>query len=375
MKKLLPLFVLGTVASTNAQVVIDQADFATAGTTISFGGDDDVTDITLDIGTTGGGQTFDFSNLATDGLSDVGFYAPGDVTGGADFPSADIAVDQAGGIFAFAEVANGKVDIIGLGGDFAGQVGSPLPLEVSLFAQDPWTLFEFPASVSSAILEDTAVFDGSFFSDGLVPAEFSTFWDPDSVRVKRTIYYEAEVVGDGQLTDVLGGSHNVLKLGVVETSIDTLWGWTAAEGWQRPPTLVEGLIGIPSTETVHRIRYISKELGYYVVDVTTQANGTPVSATHVSSQDQCCTSVEEVVARGENVIYPNPTNDFIRVRTGGEIYQFNVMDMSGKLLQTTRVTFDGEAVDLNNISNGLYIYQMLNEQGKIAHTGRLSVVK
>ena len=75
------------------------------------------------------------------------------------------------------------------------------------------------------------------------------------------------------------------------------------------------------------------------------------------------------------MIYPNPTNDFIRVRTGGEIYQFNVMDMSGKLLQTTRVTIDGETVELNGLSNGLYIYQMLDEAGRVAHTGRLSVIK
>lgn len=375
MKKLLPLFVLGTVASANAQVVIDEADFATQGTIITFGDDADVSDLTLDVGVAGGGQTFDFSNLGTDDLFDVGFYDPATVTGGADFPDADLAVDQVGGIFAFAEVGNGRVDIIGLGGDFANQVGSPLPLEVSLIAQDPWTLFEFPASVNSPILEDTAVFDGTFFSDGLVPAEFSAFWDPDSVRVKRVVYYEAEIVGDGQLTDVLGGTNNVLKMGVVETSLDTLWGWTAADGWERPPALVEGLIGIPSQTVVHRQRFISKELGYYVVDITTEANGTPVSATHVSSQDQCCTSVEEVVARGENVIYPNPTNDFVRVRTGGDIYQFNVMDMSGKLLQTTRVTFDGESVELNGLSNGLYIYQMLNEEGKVAHTGRLNVIK
>ncbi len=160
-----------------------------------------------------------------------------------------------------------------------------------------------------------------------------------------------------------------------DNSIDTLWGWTASTGWERPPAIVEGIAGLPSNETVYRTRFISKELGYYVVDITTELNGTPISATFQSNEAECCTSVEEVVARGENVIYPNPTNDFIRVRTGGDIYQFNVMDMSGKLLQTSRVTIDGETVELNGLSNGLYIYQMLDEAGRVAHTGRLSVIK
>lgn len=375
MKKLLPFFVLGTVASANAQVVIDQADFPTAGTTITFGDDADVTNLTLDISGTGSSQTFDLSNLETDELFDVGFYAPGGVTGGADFPTADLAVDQVGGIFGFAEVGAGSVDIIGLGGDFGTQLGSPIPIVASLEAQDPWTLFEFPASLSSPVLLDTAHFQGKFDSDGLVPAQFSAFWDPDSVEVKRVVYYEAEIVADGTLTDPLGGTHNVIKMNVVETNLDTIWGWTAADGWERPPAFVEGLIGVPSNETVYRTRFISKELGYYVVDITTDLSGAPQSATFKSDQSECCTSVEEVIAAGQNVVYPNPTNDFIRVRTGGDVYQFNVMDMSGKLLQSTRVTIDGETVELNGLSNGLYIYQMLDEAGKVAHTGRLSVIK
>ena len=375
MKKLIPFFVLGAVVSAQGQVVIDQADFPTAGTTITFGDDADVTNLTLDVGTTGASQSFDLSNLQTDAVFDVGFYAPGSVTGGSDFPSADLAVDQVGGIFAFAEVNSGSVDIIGLGGDFAGQLGSPIPIVASLVAEDPWTLFEFPASLSAPVLMDTAHFQGKFYSDGLVPAQFSTFGDPDSVEVKRVVYYEAEVIADGSLTDALGTTHNVLKMNVIETNIDTIWGWTASDGWERPPSFVEGLIGVPSNETVYRTRFISKELGYYVVDITTEMNGTPISATHKSDQSECCTGVEEIVAAGQNVLYPNPTSDFVRVRTGGDIYEFNVLDMSGKLLRSELLTVDGQTVELNGLANGLYVYQMLDEAGKLAHSGRLSIIK
>lgn len=375
MKKLLLLFVLGSAASANAQLVIDQSDFATIGDIITFGADADVSDLVLDLGASGSGQTFDISALRTNNLFDVGFYAPSTVQGGLDFPTADMAVDQAGGIFAFAEVGAGSVDIIGLGGDFAGQLGSPIPIVVSLVAQDPWTLFEFPASVNSPVLTDTAHFEGKFLATGLVPAQYSSFWNPDSIQVKRMVYYRAEVVGDGMLNDVLGGTHNVLKMNVVETNIDTIWGWTASGGWARPNPIVEGLLGVPSNETVYRTRFISKELGYYVADITTLADGTPVSATHKSGQSQCCTGVEEIIASGQNVLYPNPTNGTIRVRTGGDIYQLNIMDMSGKLLQMERLTVDGQTVELNNLANGLYVYQMINEAGNVANTGRMSVIK
>ena len=375
MKKLIPLFVLGTVASASAQVVIDQTDFPSVGTTITFGDDADVTDLTLDMGTTGGGQSFDFSNLVTDDLFDVGFYDPATVTGGADFPTADLAVDQVGGIFGFAEVGASEVNIIGLGGDFAGQLGSPIPIVVSLEAQDPWTLFEFPASIASPVLTDTALFEGKFLSTGLIPAPFNLLWNPDSVQVKRTIYSTAEIDADGTLTDPLAGTHNVIRMSVTETNIDTLWGWTSAGGWERPPALVEGQIGVPSNEIVYRTRYISKELGYYVVDITLDGAGVPVSATFVSDASECCTGIEEVVGAGQNVLYPNPTSDNIRVRTGGDIYQLIIMDVSGKILQTERLTVDGQTIELTGLSNGLYVYQMIDEAGKTAHTGRLSIIK
>lgn len=374
MKKLLPLLFIGAVGSANAQVVIDEADFAEAGETITFGKDNAIdASLNFSLGASGGGQAYDFSMLATDELSDVGFYAPGDVQSGSDFPTADLAVDQIGGIYAFAEVGNGEVNIIGLGGDFAEQLGSPVPIVVSLPAINPWKLFEFPASVNSSVLVDTAEFMGEFYSDGLIPPDVSNFWDPDSVRLKRTIYYSAEIDGDGTLTDPLGGTHSVIRMQVEETSIDTIWGWTQADGWELPTGIAAVVVG-PQMETVVRTRYIGKEVGYYVADIITN-NGEPESGSFISNQSQCCTGIEEVVAAGQTVLYPNPTSNTVRVRTGGDIYQLNIMDMSGKLLQTERLTIDGQTIELNGLANGLYVYQMLDEAGKMAHTGRLSVIK
>ena len=378
MKKLLPLLFIGAIGSAKAQVIIEQADFATDGDLITYGNmSSGVDTLGLNLNGTGSGLTFDFSSLQTDDLTEVGFYDPAVVQGGTDFPTADVAVEQLEDVFAFSTVGAGSVEIIGLGGDFGALVGAPISVALTLAADNPWKLFEFPASVNSSVLLDTSVFQGKF-SAAQLPAGIEQVWipAPDSVWVKRVIYYEAEVVADGILTDPLGGTHNVIQMRVEENNIDTLWGRNASTGqWEDPPLLVQLAAGLPSNETVYRTRFISKELGYYVVDITNNQNGVPQSASFVSNQSECCTSVEEVIARGENVLYPNPTNDFIRVRTGGDIYQFNVMDMSGKMLQSTRVTIDGETVELNGLSNGLYIYQMLDEAGKVAHTGRLSVIK
>lgn len=374
MKKLLLLFVLGSASASYAQVEIVQADFPVAGETITFGKDNAIdAGLNFSLGAAGASQTYDFSMLVTDELTQVGFYNPNDVQSGSDFPGSDLAVDQIGGIYAFATVGSGEVNIIGLGGDFAGQLGSPIPIVVSLPAINPWKLFEFPASINSPILIDTAVFMGEFFSDGLIPSDVSMFWDPDSVRLKRTVYYSAEIDADGTLTDPIGGTHSVIRMQVEETSIDTIWGWTQADGWKLPTGIAATVVG-PQMETVIRTRYIGKEVGYYVADIITNA-GTPLSGSFVSNQSQCCTGIEEVVAAGQTVLYPNPTSNNVRVRTGGDIYQLNIMDMSGKLLQSERLTVDGQTVELSSLANGLYVYQMLDEAGNAAHTGRLSVIK
>ena len=381
MKKLIPFFVLGTIASANAQVEIVQADFATVGDTITFGDQSSGVDtLGIDLGSTGSGLTFNFSSLQTESLFEVGFYDPAGVDGGADFPTADVAVDQIGGIYGFTTINSGSVDIIGLGGDFGPQLGIPTSAILSLPATDPWTLFEFPASTSSPVLLDTAVFQGRFPTGDLLPEAVSFVWpDLDSVWVKRTIYYEADIVADGVLTDPLDNTHNVIKVNVIENSLDSILGRDSITGiWEDPPSaLLESIAGIviPSNDTVYRTRYISKELGYYVVDLTTDENGVPESATFVSDASQCCVGVEELVSRGQTVLYPNPTNDFVRVRTGGDIYEFNVYDMTGKLHVSELLTMDNQAVRLEGLANGLYIYQMIDQAGKVAHTSRLSVIK
>jgi hypothetical protein len=371
MKKLLLLFVMGTVASAHSQT-IDAEDFPSQGDVpFTFGSDADVSNLTLDLGTTGAGQTYDFSSLETDELIVVGFYDPSTVTNGADFPEADMAVDQSGA-YGFIDTTSNKVEVIGLGGDLGPLLGSPIALELSIPATNPWTIFTFPSSLGTAFA-DTAVFQAKVESSGLVPAPFNLAWDPDSVEVKRVVYIESLMDASGTLTNPLGETHSVLRMTLREITIDSIWGYNAdiPNDWSPSPSL----LGFPRVDTVYRTRFLSEELGYYVVEFETAENGVPESSAFISNASQCCTSIEEVVASGQTVLYPNPTSDNIRIRTGGDIYQLNIMDMSGKLLQSEQLTIDGQTVELNGLANGLYVYQMLDEAGKMAHTGRFSVIK
>lgn len=99
-----------------------------------------------------------------------------------------------------------------------------------------------------------------------------------------------------------------------------------------------------------------------------------MSATFVSDSTQII-GIEEVIARGENVIYPNPANSIIKVRTGGDSYVFEILDLSGKLVASHALRNDNQTVDIDALPSGLYVYRMISTDGLTAHSGRLSVVK
>ena len=371
MKKLLPLLFIGSIFSANAQIVINASDFATAGTTFWMADDDDLP-AGVDVGTASvTPQTWDFSMLITDTLYQIEFHDPASVDPNGDFPGADIALDQFGG-YAFADTTANDVQIIGIAADFGAAFGLGVPFEASVLADDPWKIFEFPSSVGTAYT-DTAVFDFLFDSDGLVPFPYNLAWDPDSIRVLRTYYTDAEVDAEGVLTDVLMNTHNVVRQNVLETSIDSVWGYTASNGWEPAPNFPD-VFENPQVSIDTNMRFIGQEVGYIVVEVTMNGDGTPKNATFMSDPSECCSGVEEVVAAGGNVLYPNPTSDYVQVRTGGDIYDLLIMDMSGKLLLAERLTFDKQTVRLDGLANGMYLYQMIDEAGKVAHTGRLGLI-
>jgi len=374
MKKLIPFTILGLVSvGAQAQLVIDDTDFPSAGTTITFGSDE-VVPAGLNLGTASSTpQTWDFSALETDSLTSTGFYDPTTISGGADFPASDLAVDQFGG-YAFADVTAADVQILGLNTDFGVVLGLPVPFLASIPAEDPWTIFTFPSSVGTNY-NDIAIFDAKFPSTGLIPSPFNLVFNPDSVRFKRHITSTSVIDAEGSLTDVLGATHQVLRQNFNELTIDTIWGYSnSTMQWTLAPNF-PGVFSNPNTSDIDRLRFISKDLGYFVVQITLDGNGNAESASFKSDQSQCCTSVEEVVARGGNVIFPNPASSAVSVRTGGDSYMFEILDLSGKLVASQALSYDNQSVSIDALSNGLYVFRMIATDGHIAHAGRLSVVK
>ncbi len=371
MKKALLFLFLAAFSTASAQIVINDTDFPTAGTSFWMA-DDNTVPAGLDLGTASSTpQTWDFSMLMTDTLYAVNFYDPATVDPNGDFPNANLAMNQFGGI-GFAEFGSTDVQIIGIAADFGAALGLPVSFEATVAAEDPLKIFEFPSSNGTSYT-DTAIFEFTLDATGLLPAIVTLLWNPDSIRVKRTMHSYANIDAEGVLTDVMANDHNVLRQYIAETSIDSVWGLVSGV-WSDAPSF-PGMFDNPRVSMDTMYRFIGQEVGYIVAEIAVDGLGNPIDATFLSDPSQCCTGIEEIIASGQNVIYPNPANDYIQVRTGGDIYRMELIDMSGKILQTTLITHDGQSVYLDGLADGLYIYRLLEENGRIAHTGRLSRIR
>jgi hypothetical protein len=64
-------------------------------------------------------------------------------------------------------------------------------------------------------------------------------------------------------------------------------------------------------------------------------------------------------------IYPNPASDFIRISTE-DIYNIQIMDISGKVLVQTQMFDNTETININILNSGIYIMKLYNDKETIS---------
>jgi len=333
--------------------------------------EDDEVPVGFDIGlATATPQTWDFSVLESDTLYSVEFYNPTSVDPNGEFPSADLAVNQFGGM-AFAEFGSNDVSIIGIIADFGTAMGLPTPLVMAIPMDDPQKIFEFPSSYGTTFI-DSASFDVSFNSAGLIPSPINLFWDPDSIRIYRTSNTDATIDAEGVLTDPTSTTHNVLRQFVVDNSIDSIWGLVDST-WEFAPSF-PGVFDNPQITVDSSYRYIGQETGYIVADVDVNGDGVASHATFLSDPSLCCTGVEEVEMAAYDLIYPNPTSGIININAENNHTEIKVFDISGRAVFSESLQRNTRQIDLSRLTNGLYLFKLTTENGKVK-AGRLSIRK
>ena len=69
--------------------------------------------------------------------------------------------------------------------------------------------------------------------------------------------------------------------------------------------------------------------------------------------------VSDANAKSKLTVYPNPTSDFINVKSDKKISQVTIVDLSGKMVKQTKENL----VDLQSLAQGIYIANIKFEDG------------
>jgi hypothetical protein len=100
------------------------------------------------------------------------------------------------------------------------------------------------------------------------------------------------------------------------------------------------------------------------------------------ANDQSCTTVNFVVsATGINEVagasavkaYPNPANTDFTITTTTTNATVDIMDITGKLVESSAVTMGEARFDVSNYKNGVYFFNIRTATGSVEKSGKFTV--
>lgn len=374
-KQLLSAAAVLFALAANAQVVITQADFASAGDQLYIGNDTIVAG-SIVAGASGSAQTWNFSALVPDNFDTLNFVDPSGLPDFSSFPSANISFKQLGGDAYVEKSANG-VELLG----FAGNImGAPVPVAAALTPSQ--TLMQFPAQLG-VTFTDTSTIDVSLD----ISAQGQGF--VDSVRFKRVFYTQHNIDAEGSLTIPLG-NYNAIRDKIDETTVDTIWVYAPnasvfpplAQGWQVVPDALASFIGLAGgvvTNTTRNYRWFAAGSKFFLVDLEVDPNNnSPMGARYQADPSTLPSAVKEDIYTNNGVqLFPNPATDVVNVfvKDLKSKATLSLFDATGRQVSSTMLTANQNTVSTDGLTNGLYLYRVATQNGSVIKTGKLLIAK
>lgn len=182
----------------------------------------------------------------------------------------------------------------------------------------------------------------------------------------------------GGIGFVVDAANDTFEVGLFEGDVyGTFWGGT---GSPIIGSYVSGMwlhIEILKDYTSHTIEILVNGVSYYAdampgtapansaISLITYATGSEFYFDNIEVKDNSATlGVSDANAKSKVVVYPNPTSDFINVKTDKKISQITIVDLSGKMVKQTKENL----VDVQSLAQGIYIANIKFEDGSSEST-------
>jgi hypothetical protein len=267
-----------------------------------------------DPGGAGADQTWDLSSFTTDSLIYISFIDPATTPDAASFPSATIAAEDTGGVYAYSAFT-------AAGGEF---LGLSLPGQEPIVYSDPMTQVVFPCTFNTTWADD---FGGSFTFGGY--------------PVTRTGTVTGTADAYGTLTLPYGDFPDVLRATYVEDYDD---------------------VGFITISTHREYTYYIKAGTHYplvqIYSFSTTVLGNTTTITGAQWMDAGSTQVQALAVSPRLDAYPVPANEELNVRCDGNgPLSLDLLDVQGRMAVQHIVNGTGPCtvrLDMRSLPAGAY---------------------
>ena len=381
MKKLFFLPLLLAAGYSQAQITLDQADFASVGDTVFLATDLTVTGTNLG-SASATAQTWNFASFGIEGFDTLLFVDPASTGLDADFPTANIAL-VTGQTTTFFNKTSGSVKILGNGGSAQG-FGFSAPYN------PPYDILTFPTTNTTTI-NAISGFDVTEFIGIDTTVPFIGQVKVDSVRFKRDLESEITFDAFGNVTLPVG-TFNSLRAYNEQTTNDSLYINMGApvpfldldQGWNTvTPTLLAQINGLApglftgqtiGFTTTRSYDWYAKNIGYRLASVEVNQTGQATRTQYLSNPSLLSIASEELLPTA--FIYPNPTTEFVALSGVSKDMQGNisVLDLNGKAVMNT--VYNGQnQISVAGLASGTYFFRFTDKQGKLVFADKFQIVK
>ncbi|MEI6815975.1 MAG: T9SS type A sorting domain-containing protein [Bacteroidota bacterium] len=361
MKKIITfiLLVVG-IAHANAQITLSQADFGGITFHCLQSRDTLVDTAQIHVGAPGTNMTWNFMALHNNGLDSLIFMDPAATPYASNFATANVAFRQASspGVFNFVNSASTGVTVLGQGLN-QGNITNTTPNE-AVPINPPMTFMNFPGTYNST-------FSGSSHGTIWIDSTFTySIFTVDTTRDEHHITYSSTIDAWGTITTQLG-TFPALRQKYIEYTLDSIFVHTTTIGWQFSTIIIK--------DSSFIYRWFTNGQGYPIAELKLDTTWSyPRTATWMAPANVGTNDMK--IAIGDIQLFPNPGNDVLNIinNTKSDVI-ISIYDVTGKLMDTQRLTGMTTKINTSSYANGLYSYRILGNDNTSLKTGKFAIVK
>jgi hypothetical protein len=290
----------------------------------------------------------------------------------ATFPTAELVANGEFGAETYFDVSATAFSVLGASGDDIA--GGGLPFATDLIFTPPLVQIHAPLTFPN-VFSGASAFNFAIAVADLPGGILDSLGVPtglfDSIRIKLTIERNDFVDAYGTVK-IPGGTYDALRIKRTDNTNTRLEIHVPFLGWQDVTDLLgAGGFGVDTTITYN---FLSNTVKEPIAVLTMDSTGTVVE--QADYKDNGISSAVEPVLpyKAQVVASPNPATDnatFTLHHVEPGHYTLCFLDINGNVLLTKSITSFSELVNLQSLSNGIYVYQLLDSKNHILATGKV----